>query len=125
VTVVDITLWSYDPAAPVIYVAKASKRPHTPHGAGSIWQYGPPPEPVGPIIELAVDPGDAGRDFLRLAAPDGLDQRGWGVLAHAPVQGWPAKDTFTAMNATPKLSALIPIDILGMVTDVNPKELYF
>jgi hypothetical protein len=125
VTVVDATLWSYDTTAPTIYVAPASDRPHVPHGSGSIWQWGRPPEPVSEVIELACDPGPRANDFLRLASPEGLDQEGWRVLAHAPVGGWPSKEIFTAMNATPKLAAMLPIDILGMATDVNPKGLYF
>jgi hypothetical protein len=125
VEVVDVTLWSYDASVDTVYQGAASLRPHVPHGSGSIWEYGRPPEPEGEVIPLAVDPGRAGSDFLRLALPEGLDQEGWRVLAHAPVGGWPAGEVFTAMNATPKLAALIPIDVLGMATDVNPKGLYF
>jgi hypothetical protein len=125
VTVVDATLWSYDTSAPTILMARASDRPHVPHGSGSIWAWGRPPEPVSEVIELAVDPGREASRFLRLASPTGLDQEGWRVLAHAPVGGWPAREIFTAMDATPKLRAMIPIDVLGMVTDVNPKGLYF
>jgi hypothetical protein len=125
VTVVDITLWSYDPTAPVIYVAQASDRPHTPHGMGSIWRWGRPPEPVSEVLELASDPGPAANDFLRLASPTGLDLKGWMTLANAPVEGWPAREILTAMAETPRLAACVPIDILGMVTDLNPKGLYF
>jgi hypothetical protein len=124
-TVVDITLWSYDASVPTIYVGRAKDRPHVPHGAGSIWQYGRPPEPVSEVVELAEDPGPRANDFLRLACPTGLDQQGWGVLIHSPVEGWPSKEILTAVAHTPKLAGLIPIDILGMVTDENPKGLYF
>lgn len=123
--VVDITLWSYVPSAPIVYVGRASDRPHVPHGSGSIWAWGRPPEPVSEVVELAVDPGRWANEFLHLAAPDGLDQRGWAFLAHAPVEGWPAKDIITAMVATPGLAALLPIDIVGMITDLNPNNLYF
>jgi hypothetical protein len=125
VTVVDITLWSYDPTAPVIYVAKASDRPHTPHGMGSIWRWGRPPEPVSEVLELGSELSPIASDFLALAAPTGLDLRGWMFLANAPVQGWPAQEILTAMSQNPRLAATIPIDILGMVTDRNPKSLYF
>jgi hypothetical protein len=47
------------------------------------------------------------------------------TLANAPVEGWPAREILTAMAATPRLAACVPIDILGMVTDLNPKGLYF
>jgi hypothetical protein len=123
--VVDITLWSYDSTAPFVYAAKGKVRPHTPHGAGSIWSYGQPPEPVGEVIELQADLSPTARDFLALAASTGLDKRGWAVLAHAPVGGWPAKEILTAMYADDRLCSLIPIDIVGMATDINPSELYF
>lgn len=124
-TVVDITLWSYDPTAPIVYVAKGSDRPHVPHGSGSIWKWGRPPEPVSEVLELDGDLSPVASDFLRLASPTGLDYRGWMFLANAPVEGWPAREILTAMSKSPRLAAAIPIDILGMVTDCNPNELYF
>lgn len=124
-TIVDATLWSYVRSTPTILVAQASDRPHVPHGSGSIWAWGRPPEPVSEVIELASDPGERANDFLRLAAPQGLDRQGWMVLAHAPVGGWPAKEIITAMSETLELRAMVPIDILGMITDLNPNGLYF
>jgi hypothetical protein len=51
------------------------------------------------------------------------DRQGWSVLAHAPVGGWPAGEIIDAMCES-GLDAVIPIDIVGMVTDRNPQGLY-
>lgn len=124
--VIDPTLWSYvspdDP--PFIWEGVASDRPHRPHGHGSIWEWGRPDYPTGDIIELPLsDPfaPDAER-FLAILGP--LDMNGWRQLAHAPVEGWPSGKIFAAMAAVPEIAQWIPIDILGMVTDLNPGGLY-
>jgi hypothetical protein len=121
--ILDPTLWSYDKSVKGVWHGAASKRGHRPHGAGSIWNYGRPPNPKGPIIKL---PGlsKAAKAFLDTAQPGGLDLTGWWFLAHAPVQGWPAKDIIEAMLKHPKLNCMVPIDIVGMVTDTNPQQLY-
>jgi hypothetical protein len=62
---------------------------------------------------------------MELAAPDGLDIRGWHVLAHSPVRGWPAAEIIGAMYDTPRLKMIPPIDIVGMLTDKNPNGLYW
>ena len=121
--VIDPTLWSYEHVEPYIWTGVASDKPHRPHGTGSIWQWGKPTNMGGATISLAHEPEDqAARDFLALLGP--LDRAGWGQLANAPVQGWPAKPIIEAIYATPALMALIPIDIVGMVTDLNPNGLY-
>jgi hypothetical protein len=125
-TIIDPTLWSYDPSVPDTWVGnmRIGKR-HVPHGSGHIFRDGGcPPAPCGPVVELAVELGPKAKAFMKLAAPIGLDHRGWGILAHQPVGGWPAGEIFAAMDDTPKLKALVPIDILGMVTDRNPSGLY-
>lgn len=59
-------------------------------------------------------------------APDGLDRQGWYTVGNAPVGGgWPARAIFEAMAADPVLVAYVPIDVLGMLTDLNPGGLYF
>ena len=40
-----------------------------------------------------------------------------------PVGGWPAGEIFEAMTHTKGLEALVPIDLLGMLTDLNPDGL--
>jgi len=122
--IIDPTLWSYDTAVKGVYQNKQRRRPHLPHGSvGNIWTYGHPPEPVSPIIKLAVPVGTEAEMFLDICGP--LDINGWAYLAHAPVAGWPAADIIEAMADTPELSALVPIDILGMLTRKNPQGLYF
>ena len=120
--VVDPTLWSYVPEVKGVWIGKANERPHKPHGSGSIWEWGRPQHMGGETIELAADPGRDGRLFLELVGP--LDYQGWSQLLHAPVEGWPAKEIIEAALDTPKLSQVVPIDIVGMITDRNPAGLY-
>ena len=122
-TVVDPTLWSYDESVSTIWVGKATERPHVPHGSGSIWQWGRPDDPVGPVIKL--DTTGLSREallFLDLLGP--LDLAGWRMLAHAPVEDWPSGEILKKMNRDDRISPFIPIDILGMTTDLNPGGLY-
>lgn len=120
--VIDPTLWGYDKAVEGLWQGSTRERPHTPHGSGSIWEYGRPVAHGGEIIELEGTFGRAAWAFLELLGP--LDLRGWVELAHAPVGGWPAEEIIAAMYDHPKLSARVPIDIAGMVTDHNPGGLY-
>lgn len=53
-----------------------------------------------------------------------LDRPGWMRLASCPVGGWPAAEVLAAMDDTPALQTLVPIDRLGMLTDRNPGGLY-
>lgn len=124
VPVLDLTLWSYDPGAPTVYADAADKRPHRPHGHGSIFQWGMPQHGGGETIELTPTTplGPSARQFLSMLGP--LDLKGWSTLAHAPVLGWPAKEIVSAMSDTKILSAFVPIDIVGMLTDRNPCGLY-
>jgi hypothetical protein len=122
--IVDPTLWSYDDRVSGVWHGTAADGAHRPRGAGRIWDHGRPPEPTGPVIDLAVDPGRPARVFLEFAAPRGLDRHGWRLLADSPVGGWPAGDIIAAMADTPDLAALVPIDVLGMITDRNPGGVY-
>lgn len=123
--IVDPTLWSYDDRQTGILVARGGDRPHIPHGAGLIWQWGRPDTPTEEPIRLTpATPLSAGaEDFLMAMGP--LDLRGWMALANvAPVEGWPAGEIYAAMKDTPALSPLVPIDRIGMLTDRNPGGLY-
>jgi hypothetical protein len=127
-TIIDPTLWSYCSDVHGIYVGDQRKHSHRPHGAGSIWKdtAGYPPF-AGDLrgIPLAVSVSRRAMSFLSILAPDGhLDRRQWSFLASAPVGGWPAVEIITAMDDTPTLSPLVPIDRLGMLTDRNPGGLY-
>ncbi len=122
--IIDGTLWSYTNQAPRLFFNPKGNLQYTPHGAGSIWDYGRPDDRNGEVITLAGLSKTA-KDFLDIAGPLGLDYMGWSVLAHAPVGGWPAKEIISAMYDDDRLSALVPIDVVGMITDKNPDELYF
>lgn len=118
----DATLWSYNVTAPALWWGTYLDGRHTPHGHGSIWQWGQPEAGDGAPIELAVPLSRVASSFLELLGP--LDRLGWARLSSAPVGGWPAGEVFAAMSQTPELSALVPIDVLGMTTDLNPSGLY-
>ena len=121
---VDPTLWSYDRSVDGIWVGRPGKR-HFPHGSGNIWTYGAPASFGGEPVELT--PGTPlsrpAAAFLEAVGP--LDRRGWAnFVSNFPMQGWPAAEIIAAVDDTPQLSAYIPVDILGMLTDRNPRGLY-
>jgi hypothetical protein len=120
--VLDPTLWSYTGEEPYIWEGLASERPHTPHGHGSIWAWGRPDYPTGPVITIDAEWSREAANFLGILGP--LDMNGWRQLAHAPVQGWPAGEILAAMHGVPEIAQWIPIDRIGMLTDVNPGGLY-
>jgi hypothetical protein len=121
--VIDPTLWSYDPTVDGVWVGLAGERPHVPHGAGSIWQWGRPEPGDEEPIELAVPVHGWAEEFLSLLGP--LDITGWARLfSQAPVEGWPAGEIIEAAWNTPDLRPLIPIDRVGMLTTINPEGLY-
>lgn len=123
--VADPTLWSYDDSVTGLWTGSNLGR-HKPHGYGSIWNYGKP-TPVGhgeePITLTPTEPlSDAAAYFLMMCGP--LGRRGWSDLANGPMQGWPSAEIIAAMDDTPALSALIPVDILGIVAERDPEGLY-
>jgi hypothetical protein len=121
--VLDVTAWSYDPRCPRVHQGAASgpRRRYTPKGAGSIFAWGKPSSSGGEVIPLEVaDP--AARLFLSMLGP--LDLHGWLELANAPVGGWPARAVVEAMAAHPTLAVLLPVDVVGMLTETNPGGLY-
>jgi hypothetical protein len=122
--IIDPTLWSYRDDVTGIYVGTAAEYGHRPHGAGSIWDWGRPVRQGGPVISLTptFELSRSAERFLEMLGP--LDMRGWQTLANAPVEDWPASEIYAAMDDTPDLSALVPIDRLGMLTDRNPGGLY-
>lgn len=122
--IIDPTLWSYDEKVEGIWYGNYSDGLHRLHGEGLIWDYGRPGPPVSEVIELEPKGPLSGRaqEFLRLLGP--LDARGWSLLLHSPVEGWPAREILVAADNTPTLRGVIPIDILGNYTDLNPLGLY-
>jgi hypothetical protein len=121
--VVDLTLWSYVPEAPRLYIGKAEQWPHQPHGYGRLDFLGP--DPVEPRISLDVPVSRSAEMFLQMWAPAGLDRRAWMTLLNGPMQGWPSAEIVAAVHRTKELKAYIPIDIVGLLTDENPGGLYF
>jgi hypothetical protein len=121
--IVDPTLWSYDESVEGIWVGSYRDGRHRPHGKGNIFEWGRPHPAVGEPLELTPrEPWSLdAQDFLDLLGP--LDRMGWTTLAHAPVEGWPAGEIIDAMCES-GLEAVVPIDIVGMVTDRNPNGLY-
>jgi hypothetical protein len=125
VMVVDATLWSYNGTEPSLLTGGSKELLYRPHGGqGNIWDYGRPAPATGKIIRLRADLSGEARRFLDLLEP-GLDIQGWRVLAHAPVAGWPAAEIIGAMYDDERLSPLVPIDVVGMITDRNPNGLYW
>ena len=123
--IVDPTLWSYRGTPPAIWTGTAKAGIHIPHnGTGNIWTYGRPPAAAGVAVGLTPkSPLSAqARAFLANLGP--LDILGWLALLRSPVRGWPAGETVAAMADTPSLAALVPVDLLGMLTDRNPGGLY-
>jgi hypothetical protein len=123
-TIIDPTLWSYDETVEGIWVGTYQDGKHVPHGKGSIWNWGRPDTPTGPVVELTPRKpfSREAQGFLDVLGP--LDHAGWAMLAHAPVEGWPAAEIIDAIYNTPELTTWVPIDIVGMITDRNPKGLY-
>lgn len=121
-TIIDPTLWSYDESVNGIWVGTYESGRHTPHGTGSIWSYGKPMPGKGPIVILTPKTplSRTASAFLGLIGP--LDRAGWMALANSPIGGWPAAEILAAIDDT--MPAVVPIDILGMVTDRNPGGLY-
>lgn len=129
--ILDVTAWSYDVirqggVVPRLWKTTGAVAGHRPHGHGHILEWGRPCSAGGDPIPLSDEALDdltpAAFSWVDLMGP--LDARGWMSLANAPVDGWPSDQIILAMHRTPKLRALIPVDRLGMLTDVNPGGLY-
>lgn len=123
--IIDPTLWSYNAAVTGIWYGTEQQGWHTPmQGRGSIWTWGKPVAGEGKPIRLTPSfrlSSDA-KMFIDMFGP--LDYTGWSILTHAPVHGWPAGEIFAAMDDTEQLAALVPVDLIGMLTDRNPEGLY-
>lgn len=125
VRIIDATLWSYDPSVKGIWIGTAEDMVHIPHGAGHFMRGGMPSHHGERTITLtpATPLSAEAEEFLAMLGP--LDYRGWHEVAHLPVEGWPVREILTAMHDTKGVGVLIPIDILGMATDLNPGGLYW
>ena len=125
-TIVDLTLWSYDASQPRIWVGTMRDGLHRPKGYGWIYGGERPYARGDDILEIdATGLNPRAQHFLSVVGP--LDARGWGALwSHCGMMGWPAQEILEAfLDQHPKMEALVPIDIVGMVTDRNPQEIYW
>lgn len=125
--IVDPTLWSYDPEVQDVWIGTNSGRRHMPHGGGQpVLRY--PASGGGEHVELTPEAplSPLARLFLEGAQTrvGPLDRKFWSDLVHGSMVGWPAGEIVAAVHATRELTALVPIDILGMLTDNNPGGLY-
>lgn len=122
--IIDPTLWAYLDNVDGVFVGSVQVYGHTPKGAGSIWNYGQPVSEGGDPIQLTPSQELSGEALQFLDLLGDLDCMGMMALANAPVGGWPSKEIFTAMYETEQTQAMVPIDVIGMLTDLNPGELY-
>ena len=131
--IIDITAWSYDVVrrgqpVPRVWIIDGHQEGHAPHGIGNIFRGGVPLCGDGPSIEIGTELSAEASSFIDLVATEnnrtGLDHRGWqSLLSSAPVQGWPAKEIITAASRNDRLSIIITVDRIGMLSD-NPGEMY-
>lgn len=131
VDIVDITLWSYDERQPRVMVTNLSRRIHRPHFDGNIMDWGCPEVEGGEGITLTPSKplSSEAQHWLNLFRKANgrkpLDRRFWATLmTHAPYRGWPSEEITKAVYETEVLRAFIPIDRVGMHTDLNPGGLY-
>lgn len=132
--IVDPTLWSYDDTVSGILVTSLSEGRHRPHGYSpdvTMIDWGCPSSGGGDHIDLTPTvPLSASARFwidkMFRPAAGSLDRQFWSTLInHAPLSSWPvASEIVAAMDDTPDLAFLVPVDILGMFTDRNPGGLY-
>jgi hypothetical protein len=130
--IIDPTLWSQSDewfeklGGPHVWIGKAKDNFHRPHGSGNIFDFGRPPR----AHELGEEPLELtppkpwspwAQAFLNQIGP--LSKDGWIKLAHYPMEGWPSGEIIEAMCEN-DLEGYVPIDIVGMVTNRNPKGLY-
>lgn len=123
--IIDPTLWSYRMDVSGVFVGNPDIYGHTPLGAGNIWAWGKPIAGDGLPVKLTPKTplSPEAKTFLQMLEP--LDIAGWQNLSNAPVGGWPASEIFRAMYETPAIKHYVPIDKIGMLTDINPGGLYF
>jgi hypothetical protein len=129
--IIDPTLSAYRQDVAGIYTARADEHGwHRPFGKGDhIMNLGRPPRPetgqkVTSLAPEAYDALSADARFWvnRMFGP--LDRDGWFALAHTSVIGWPAEEIIRAMHLTPGLRPIVPVDIVGMLTNLDPCALY-
>lgn len=124
--IIDVTRWSYTGEQPSVWVGNMTEdRLHIPHGSLSIWQWGRPEHGGGEDVPLSAD--DLSEDAARFVAMLGpLDAIGWATLwSSDAMRGWPAAEVLDAfLTQHYNLRGLVPIDVIGHLTNRNPQGLY-
>lgn len=123
-TIIDGTLWSYTTGDPFLHVGPS--RDYKAHGAGLIGPFRAP-EPKNKVLtpKGASKLSPAATRWLKMIAPKGMDVVGWMKLVNGPMGGWPSDEIIPVLADDNQFNGLIPIDIVGMLTDKNPGNLYF
>lgn len=129
VLLLDCTLWSYDPDAPMVYAQRgtaggANRWRYRPKGWGSHWQTGIPQTDYEHDMTPAALDGDPLIALFRQHVGGPLSRRWWAQFLDGPVGGWPYPEWLPILAADPALAPLIPVDVLGMGTYLNPGGLY-
>jgi hypothetical protein len=107
-----------------ILVASAWALTNKPHGSGYLQDRLPRQLAGEPVALTPATPlSRSAQEFLDRIGP--LDKRAWMALANGPMQGWHAPEVIEAMMDTCGLGLLVPLDIRGMLTDRNPRGLYW
>jgi len=121
--VVDPTWSSTVMNAPMISYAR-NFRSHRPHGWGMLTEY--PESGGGPEVEIKGMTSETAEwvEFVRMTVDGPLDVRFWCRLFSGPLQGWPSRELVGLAAEMPELRFGIPVDVVGMLTDLNPNGLY-
>lgn len=119
---IDPVLWSFREDVEGIWYGTYHDGLHEPHGWGHFTSGRRPTHQGGETIPFPREGLSAGaKAFLDVVEP--LDTSGWIQFFDLPVEGWPAAEIIARAHES-DLSAYIPIDRVGMLTDTNPDGLY-
>ena len=126
--IVDVTLWSYDPKQPRVLIDRAKNLSHLPHGSNSIWDAGCPIPGDDEDMPLDLPFMHKAEPFYRMVREKvgRTDRRFWMSLwSSNAMLGFNASALLEAfLDRYPDQAAIVPIDIIGMLTDRNPSGLY-
>jgi len=128
VEILDPTLWSYDDKVKDYLWWGTNLARHRPHGSGRFFDYGCPIGDGKDIVGLNTC-GIPGNRILRIMESTGFDYslRAWSAFfnsGHFAYTAGGASDIIHAACFNTDLCALIPIDIVGNLTSINPDGLY-
>lgn len=118
-TIVDLTMWSYNPCIDTVRIldgADASSH-YVPHGLSGENASEALRDMVLEMDPIHLDVSDPqAAAFLRGRV---LDVRAWMKLFSCNVSTYPARAIIEAAHRNDRLRALIPIDLVGMLTEIN------